>query len=424
MPHVRTRTSKFFKLMTDRTAIDTIRGYLYQFDFAILSLLKLRNGSDYATIEGIEDVDIETANETTCVQCKYYAKTEYNHSVIGEPIRYMLSHFKDVKKGIQTQINYKLRGYYKSGQSKLVTPLSLQSLKDNFLTYSKTEKVGGVSTKIIHQHHVELNLNDSELMEFIGLLDIDNNAQEFELQFKEIVQLLKVEFSCSEFSSEFFFYNNALRVIRDISKESDIQNRKISKQDFLSRINTSKILFNEWFFEKKGEKLYLSNLKSEFFSGLNLYNKERIFLIDIRDVAYSRDILKDIIILIIKKYTKIVNQPSPFCPYIYIHGLSNVELVEIKKDLIANDIILRDGFDFESSTFNPISIFFKPNIYYQIKVKFVNDLSYLDQIIALAGRRCEIYQFYKRDTFFSANNPSIKEVVIQYKELDNIKKII
>lgn len=410
--------------MADRSAIDTIRGFLYQFDYTIVSLLNLTSEVDTLLVEGVEDVDIKTATETTAIQCKYYEKTEYNHSVIAEPIRMMLNHFKEVKAGNQNELNYKLRGYYKAGQSKLTLPLTLQYLKDNFLTYTRTEKTGNISTKVKHIHHIELGLDDLDLTKFIALLDIDINAKEFEQQYKEIIQLLRAEFKCSEFVAEHFYYNSSLRVIRELSKDSNIANRNISKEEFLRRINNSKIIFNEWFLEKKGEKLHFSNLRKEYFGDINILHKERFFLLDLRTGIYSRSDTKDIINLIIKKYTKIINQPNPFCAYIYLHGTSDAELIEIKTDLIAEGIILCDGFDFEGSTFNPFSILIKPNISHQIKIKFLNNTNYLNQTLLQVGRKGEIYQFYQNDVFFDFNNPSIKEVKIQVNEFVNIKSII
>lgn len=410
--------------MADRTAIDTIRGFLYQFDYTIASLLKLERGVDSLQVEGVEDVDIKTATETTAIQCKYYEKTEYNHSVIAEPIRLMLNHFKEVIVGNQTELNYKLRGHYKSGQSKLTLPLTIQYLKDNFLTYTRTEKKGNINSKVKHIHHDELGLNDSDLTKFIGLLDIDINAKEFEQQYIEIIQLLRSEFKCSEFTAEHFYYNSSLRVIRELSKDSNIANRNISKEEFLGRINNSKILFNEWFLEKKGEKIHFSNLRKEYFGDINILHKERFFLLDLTTGIYSRTDTKDILNLIIKKYTKIINQPNPFCPYVYLHGISYKELIEIKNDLIAEGIIICDGFDFEGSAFNSSSILIKPNVSHQIKIKFLNEITYLNETLLQMVRRGEIYQFYQSDVFFNYNNPSIKEVKIQVNELVNIKNII
>ena len=72
--------------MAERTAIDTIRGYFYQFDYSIISLLNLSQDTDSIVVEGVEDVDITTATETTAIQysdnavvinsfSKYYSST-------------------------------------------------------------------------------------------------------------------------------------------------------------------------------------------------------------------------------------------------------------------------------------------------------------------------------------------------------------
>ncbi|WP_163408109.1 DUF4297 family anti-phage-associated protein [Flavobacterium ajazii] len=410
--------------MADRTAIDAIRGYFYQFDYSIASILKLSNDTDSILIEGIEDVDIKTANDTVATQCKYYENTEYNHSVIKKPIMFMLDHFKQVKLGNQPQIKYKLRGYYESGHSKLSLPLSLQNLKDDFLTYTQTEKINNVNTKVKHFHHDDLKLNDVELNDFLQLLEIDINAIEFEKQYNDIISLLKSTFSCSAFLAEFYFYNSSLKVIRDISKDKNQLNRNISKIEFLKRINNSSVLFNEWFILKKGENAHYSNLRKEYFGSVNILFKERFFLFEINPNSYSRSDLKTLLNLVIKNYTKIINQPTPFSPYIYIHGVDNLELIELKKDLIEDEIIIIDGFDFEGAEFNPKSVIKKPAISNQIKLKFINNINFLKDTIALTGRRSEIYQFYLNDIFFDYNSSSIKEIKIQVDNLNKIKNII
>ncbi|MBB1400792.1 hypothetical protein [Pseudoalteromonas sp. SG45-1] len=125
--------------MSTREAIDTITGYFYQFDKTILELLQQEQSDALVCIEGIEDIDIVTADETSAIQCKYYAKTEYNHSVIKKAIILMLRHFAGNR---NSDVKYHLYGHYESGHEKLHS-LSCASLKSNFLTYSKTEKVDG-----------------------------------------------------------------------------------------------------------------------------------------------------------------------------------------------------------------------------------------------------------------------------------------
>ena len=110
-----------------RTAIDTIRGYYYQFDLYALQLLESDN--EEITLEGIEDIDICKATETTAIQCKYYEGTTYNHSVIAGPVRLMLNHFA---KHMASSFCYKLYGFYKNGQEKLTLPLTVEFVRKSF----------------------------------------------------------------------------------------------------------------------------------------------------------------------------------------------------------------------------------------------------------------------------------------------------
>jgi len=102
--------------MTDRSAVDTIRGYFYQFDLSILSVLRLQSLDDCIEIECTEDIDIRTATELTATQCKYYAKTEYNHSAIKDAVKHMVSHYKETLQGTKPKVFYSIKGHYKSGQ--------------------------------------------------------------------------------------------------------------------------------------------------------------------------------------------------------------------------------------------------------------------------------------------------------------------
>lgn len=351
--------------MSDRTAIDTIKGYFYQFDYSIDQILQLSDDSESVVIEGIEDIDIKTATNETAIQCKYYSKSEYNHSVIAEPIRLMLNHFAEVKKSVKSKINYKLRGHYKSGQSKLMLPLDLVTLKDHFLTYHKE--------KIKHEHHKALGLSDSDLSEFILLLEIDINAKDFDLQFAGLISKFRKAFTCSEFSAEYFYYNNALRVIKELSIKPKAAERTITKRGFLNQINTSKILFNEWFLKIKGEKLHFQTLKKEYFTFLNISSFERFFLIEISPMQYVRNELKELLFIISRKWSKISKrEPKPFCPYVYVHGLNPMELIELKKEMTLEEFHINDGYDFSGADFNPNSIIRRADSHNQINSTLSN----------------------------------------------------
>ena len=121
-----------------RDAVDTIKGYYYQFDYFIFQLISLVNEEDTVTIEGIEDVDILEEKEMVAVQCKYYAKTEYNHSVIAKPIRLMLKDYVN-----RTPEKRKIR--YKYTIKPAQTEKRCLNLNVFLTTCGKTDSCGGMS---------------------------------------------------------------------------------------------------------------------------------------------------------------------------------------------------------------------------------------------------------------------------------------
>ncbi len=403
--------------MTDRTAIDTIKGYFYQFDYAILKLLELAADTDTIVVEGIEDVDVNTAKEETAIQCKYYAKTEYNHSVIGRPIRLMLDHYNEVKSGTKQKINYKLYGYFQSGQSKLTLPIDSTFLKDNFLTYTKN--------KTKRFHHTHLSLTDKDLDNFISLLTIDISALEYQIQLAKISTLLMKQFKCNAFEAEHFYYNNALKVIKDIAVESNKTKRKITKSNFLTKINIKKILFNEWFISYKGQEKLFAELRKQYFTTLNISSFERFFLIEVPKINYVRSELKDLLFTISKKWSKFSKrEPNPFCPYIYLHNISSSELIALKQELHSEGFLFIDGFDFSGSGFSPKSISKLINSVSPIQLKILNNLEHIDLTITEINKTKEIYQFYITHSFVNEDYTGIKQIKIQFTKLTDIKKII
>jgi hypothetical protein len=403
--------------MTNRSATDTIKGYFYQFDYSIKKILESPNPNDSVTIEGIEDIDVESATDETAIQCKYYAKTEYNHSVIGKPIRFMLTHFMNDKKNGKSPIKYSLYGFYKGGHHKLVLPISVDDLKDNFLSY--TEK--GVK----QLHHINISASDSDLGNFISHLEINIHAQEYDEQLKSVLDLLKTSFSSNDFETEYFYYNNALNAIRELAIKNDINDRTITKSDFLSKINSKAILFNTWFLEYKGLKKHFKELKAKYFTGLNSSSFDRFFLLEIDKEKYLRADLKELIFLISKKWSKISRrEANPFCPYIYIHGIAESELIDLKRELSSEEFVFIDGYSFHGADFNVKSILIKPNSNNGILLKFLNEQNHLEQVLAESNKTKEIYQFYYNQPYYTNDSCGLKHTKIQIQELKNIKEII
>ena len=404
--------------MAERSAVDTIRGYFYQFDYSILKVLQLSNHCDSIAIECIEDVDIYTATEVTAVQCKYYAGTDYNHSVIKPAIMFMLTHFKKIRDDGKPLIKYSLRGHYNSGQHKLVLPLDVTFLKQHFLTYSEK--------KVERRHHEELNLSDADLAEFLSVLNIDINAASFENQFAEVIRELQTAYSCTPFEAEYFYYNNALALTRELSIQSLPTNRIITKKAFIEKTDTSGVLFNEWFVRKKGEAAHFSALRKAYFSGFNTSPFERFFLIELDPENFVRSDLKDVLYLLSKKWSKTSKRDgnTSFCPYVYIHQLPNQELILLKKELALEEFGFVDGYDFQGADFSIKSIAKRATHENGIKLKILNSITDLEATVGGITKTREVYQFHLGSSYFDLNNKAVKHVQIQLKKFTDIKSII
>ncbi|SNZ01716.1 DUF4297 family anti-phage-associated protein [Flagellimonas pacifica] len=411
--------------MTDRSAVDTIVGYFYQFDKTILDIL---NSYDEQTIvvEGIEDIDLISPDETIAVQCKYYEKSEYNHSVIKKSIMLMFKHYSDLLKSDSPKIKYHLYGHYKSGQEKLL-PLSCNYLKTNFLTYTKNESIvvdgEKITKRVTHKLYEELGLSDENLSDFINLLAIDINAPSFDNQLNEIFNKLCEHFSCDKFEAENFYYNSGLKVIKDLSIKQDVGERSITKPSFLSKINTKQLLFNSWFVHYKGKAKYLREVKKNYFNtGLNTNPYERFFLFESKPTDSVQNI-KEIVRTIQRRWSKLSRlEKNSFCPYIYIHNIRDAKLQQIKQEFFDEGMLLKDGIDFLGASFRATSLMEQATFQNNIKIKFINSIAELDLLLNQISAPKEIYQFYHNESFYL--NQNCTHIIIQIEETLDIKNIV
>ncbi|MFP7168828.1 DUF4297 family anti-phage-associated protein [Terribacillus sp. 7520-G] len=403
--------------MTNRSAVDTIKGYFYQFDLTIKKILELKEDGESIIIEGIEDIDVKSTDEDTAIQCKYYAKSEYNHSVIAKPIRLMLTHFKESISSSLPAINYYLYGYFKRGQDKLTLPLDVQQLKERFLIYRKDNER--------YELHNILDLTDQELETFLKQLTININADDYDTQLTDIHNSFTAKFKCSLFQAEHYYYNNALQVIKRLATSNSIEDRTITKKEFLDEIDKSQLLFNEWFHIYKERKEINKSYRDEYFSTLNVSPFERFFLIEVDPSSYTRSYLKELLFIISNKWSKLSQRErNSYCPYVYIHKLDYSELIQLKGELITEQFRVIDGFDFSGASFNVNSVLQTATYHNNIKLKILNSLDDLILSLESSTKTREIYQFYLEEEYFDYNSAAVKHIKIPVEEIKDIKEII
>lgn len=385
-----------------RDAVSTIKGYYYQFDHYILQLLSLRNDSDSVRIEGIEDVDIILKDTVNAVQCKYYSETSCSPSVIGKAVRPMLRHFAENK---DCPYKYSLYGHYKSGQDSIELPLTVEYVKRKFLTYTENT--------VKHKLHVELNTSDAEIEDFLGRLDLQLHAASYEDQIESIICCLQSELHCSEYDARYFFYNNAVSFVKGIVVNKTLSARTITKKRFIETINKKQLLFDKWYIEFVGFEKYYKDARKEFFTQTNISPKHRFFLLDCDKKINDSD-LANIIIKISEKWSKLSQrEKSPYCPYIYLNGITPARLANVKKLLLGNGFHIWDGYEFKDADFSPVSLARGINSHIGIRAKIVNKLDQINLTFNECHGQKEIFQFYLNNRFYNRTSALGKDIQIQ-----------
>ncbi len=109
-------------------------------------------------------------------------------------------------------------------------------------------------------------------------MDID--AEDYKEQQAKVIKKLGNIFQCTAFEAEYYYYNNALRLVKEMATQQNIKDRILSKRDFLIKINSKKMLFDKWYLQFKGVREYCSEIKKQYFSPRNISPYERFFLIE------------------------------------------------------------------------------------------------------------------------------------------------
>lgn len=393
-----------------RSAENSIKGYYYQFDYSIIKVLELSNDDDTICIEGVEDVDITDENNVIFHQCKCYESEHYVPSKIAPAIRQMLCHFAHNR---TNGYRYYFYGTFNSGQEKYLG-LSLTFIKEKICTY----KEKGVQ----HVLYNELTLNDNDLEEFINRLTIDVNAPSYLDQEKRVIDIICSSFGCHSQEAS-LYYCNALYIIKQLATHPNEAERTISKSNFISNIKTIDFQFEMWLLHKSGVTKFANAIKKRYFSnGLNISPYNRFFIIECDNQTTTFE-MKPVILHIAEKYSKLSQRANPkFCPFFCFYGLSENQLLNLKKSLYIDCIAFSDGYDFRGADFNPSSIIKEPTKDHLTKLRIIDSIDLLDEVFELSKSTIQIYQFYKNKVFY--HNDRYFHVKIPFENSYDIYQMI
>lgn len=329
--------------MSNRAASATIQGYYYQFEKTILEILRLTGNSDYVIVEGIEDIDLSTATDTTAIQCKYLSGQKYQPSIIRPAIQLMLT--DHVGRG--SPIKYQLYVHFKDS-SGLPAQLDLDQLK-KLLTFKHK------GTEVLF--HRDNGISDKVLNQFVTNLTI-TAATDFENQHCQVIKELKSQFSCGGEEAECFFFNNALRFIIDTASQKGAKNRRVARQSFIEQINSRNLLFSKWLLLFKGREKYISLIKQNLKKSHAFQSQKQ------KALFLNADVLKrsskefgfvHFVNTLLSAYFEPGKHLYDACPWTIVLDADEAVSRQLKSSLLSKEIMYFDGYEtveFSADLFN------------------------------------------------------------------------
>lgn len=229
----------------DRSAHASIKGYCYQFDRTIIEILEADANTE-VLIEGLEDIDLLGASRDSAVQVKYWASKKYSTPrSIHEPIELMLDAYSS-----GADHDFILHVHF--GQES--TPPETLTLDELRTCLTRKTIKGGVR---IHKDYEKYT--EETLAGFTERLMI-RPGEDFETQNISAKQRLTQHLSVSQQDVDDLHYAVALTHIQHLAMNPVEADRKITRAQFLARINTRNALYSRWHAETIGADRYAASL--------------------------------------------------------------------------------------------------------------------------------------------------------------------
>lgn len=306
--------------MNTRSAEASIKGYSYQFLHTIKDILENPSDIYECTVEGIEDLDIEKDGEKDLIQYKYHEEQSFTNSKVAKPISLMFKYFKDNQ---HEPVNYKLFIFLTNEELPAITNAKI-------LEILKIKE----ARKILSDNEAELTIEDIDALE--DIVNIFATKFEWKLAKKydelenEIIDKFQLIMGISNEESKIIYLSNAMKIINDLAIKGAEQERKITKKDFIAKLNSCKdIAYSSYILRTKDfnvlKKVYKSRKDT-----LNVKKHSSDFVIQINNI--QRTNLNQLIVELSKKFCYKGNK-SDYKPLTFIVNSEVEQYRELKKSI-------------------------------------------------------------------------------------------
>ena len=316
-----------------RSADYTIKGFLYQFNKTLLEILNSQDDG-IVSVEGIiEDVEITTPSGLTAIQCKYHeASKKFTQSDIFEPILQMMHHFYTNQ---SSDICYVLFAHYPSENETLAVKDEKDILKAALESKNRTLE------RYVMELHDRVNID-----QFSGKFAIEFGPP-FDNLVSQVCAALQ-EGGIPEGDIETLAYPNAINMIAQISVKHDPEERRITRQQFLTQLkDIRKTAISRWTMALRTRKQLLDARRKQLKTHLDKNSRLRYIVVN----AQSLDDFDAEIVLFVSDYLdkyhfKVAHISTPLlCIRSSEDTFRDVQYRLFKKGIISEDGHIGKHFD-------------------------------------------------------------------------------
>lgn len=328
-----------------RQADSTIKGYLYQFNKSILTILEAEN-NDSIVLEGvIEDIDIHSSSNTTTIQCKYHEFKNYTLSSVSIPILEMFCHYCE-SAYLGKEVHYILYAHYAENIdaidcSSFVSFLNSTNDKEILSKYfhriynvpdprildiankakkSKNEKDSLIKYYNSMRDSLTLRENISDFWKVFTYV----KAEQFEVLKEKVIQ--KLEEITDKDTAVSLYYPNAFSKVASLSAKENEQERIITKNQLVLFLTQQKsVLLNKWTLEALGKEKIIREKKASLSPAFSRNPDIRAFIFS---DSFLDTVNKDVIGFVQEYLNKYFKKPKLQKQPIFIFGNKHEELMQ------------------------------------------------------------------------------------------------
>ncbi len=328
--------------MSDRAADSTIKGFLYQFNKTILSIVGAED-DEIVAVEGlVEDVDVHSSDGSLkAIQCKYHeSRKKFTDSLIYKPILQMAESFS---KNSVKLVEYVIF-IYVPGEGERIENITRATLDSALATEDKKLQ------KIVGRIDPSFNHND-----FLTNIKIAFGPSLDDIEDQVKLALNDLEINSSDVDT--ILYPNAITKIAKISSCADEKDRQLTKEnlcDYLSNVTTTAV--TKWTLALKNRSQLLDTIKNQLSGALSQNSRERYFYFSKSDIdEFDENIVVFIHDYIRKYHYKPAHLQTPvFAISSGFDAVKDIEHRLFKKGVKTNTGLIGDCFEVEYFYREPI----------------------------------------------------------------------